>query len=86
MKGYAYLDADNTLNYRTWEYINYDNPSFFSDNSHYIIKSWMFDTEDKLRFLSMMRNFNDLKILPFNIDIFLKSINHHKSQRNENKV
>jgi hypothetical protein len=62
MKGYVYLDLDGDLNYKTWEYINDDNPGFFSTNRHLILKSWLFDTENKVLFNNMLQGFTDTGI------------------------
>lgn len=57
MKGYAYVDFDNNVVYKTWEYIQQDNPMFWKDNELFIQKAYMFDTENrdvmKLMFTSM---------------------------------
>lgn len=78
MKGYVYLNRDDFLVYKPWSYINVDNPAFFIENRVYIIKSWMFDTENKSKFLEMLTDFNDMKIPSNKISEFLSSIGHLK--------
>jgi hypothetical protein len=81
MKGYVYLDLDMILVHKNWDYINNDNPGFFSQNRNYIVKSWVFDTEDKRSFLNMLEDFNRIKIPPDRIGAFLASINHLKAPK-----
>lgn len=71
MKGYVYMDLDGNLNYKTWEYINDDNPGFFSTNKHLILKFWPFDTEDKALYNNMLQGFTNLGIKqPTIMDLF----------------
>lgn len=46
MKGYVYLDNDRNLSYRDWDYINNENPFFWSDNYHLIDTVWVVDTDN----------------------------------------
>lgn len=52
MKGYVYLDYDGNLVVKSTEYINTENPLFWDDNAHLILKHWEFDTDN----ISLMRN------------------------------
>lgn len=79
MKGYVFLNNEAKLVYKSWEYINNDNPAFFIDNKHHLVKTWMFDTENKAKFLEMLVNFNDMKLASDTIRNFLSSIDHLKA-------
>lgn len=46
MKGYLYIDFDNNFVHKTKEYIDNENPMFWSDNTHIIYKAFPFDTDD----------------------------------------
>ncbi len=83
MKGYVYLDLDNNLIYKTWDYINGDNPGFFSQNKHLIIRTWTFDTEDSRLMLNMLRSFSDLQLEVESVKNFLGSIGFTKETMKE---
>lgn len=77
MKGYAYLDLDNNLVYKPAEYIDSDNPYFFIQNSHLVVKKWKFDTQDFTSMENMLRSFTDLKIDVSRTLEFLQCISFH---------
>lgn len=79
MKGYVYLDLDNVLVYKPLEYIESDNPYFFSQNQHLIVKKWKFDTEDFSSMETLYRSFADLKIDVSRVLDFSQCINFHPS-------
>jgi hypothetical protein len=58
MKGYAFIDMDFNLQYRTAEFIEVDNPFFWQQNKDFILRKWKFDTED---LSSMYFMFNQLR-------------------------
>jgi len=62
MKAYVYIDLDSRLSLRTAEYIDTVDPGFFLNNSHYIIKYWKVDTDDKHSLWRMMKYCKDYKI------------------------
>jgi hypothetical protein len=78
MKGYAFLDIDNNLNYKPYAAINED-PGFFGRHRGLITKTWQFDTEDKSNFANMLRNFNDLQVTNSAIRNFLITIDYLKT-------
>jgi hypothetical protein len=88
MVGYVYLDLDRNLVYKTAEYIQSDNPYFFSQNSHLIVKKWRFDTNESSIMENMFRNFADLALTPNTVKLFADSIGFlPKAQRQDaNKV
>lgn len=58
MQGYIYLDNDSNLNFRNKEYIEVEDPGFWSRNSHFVDTVWKFDTEDDT---SMFKLLSSLK-------------------------
>jgi hypothetical protein len=76
MKGYAYLDLDMNLLYRTADYIDNENPGFFSNSSNkqYIVRYWKFDTSDLRIMWNMYSSFQDLKVPVTSVLNFTKSI------------
>ncbi len=76
MKGYVYLDYDDRLHLRTWEYINGVDPGFFVNNKAFVQKYWIFDTEDWKTFQSLLRTFgkDDLKLPDSEVVGFLRSV------------
>lgn len=91
MVGYAYLDLDGHLIYKTRQYIEEVDPGFFSKNSHFIIKRWKFDTEDRSNMVRLLQAVSDL--IPNNngntIKLFLRSIDYDLNNLREpdaNKV
>jgi hypothetical protein len=60
MKGYGFLDADGKMQYRTQEYIEQDNPFFWQQNTHDIIRTWKFDTDDLDSMYNMFRQVRDI--------------------------
>lgn len=74
MKGLAYLDADSSISYRTKDFINNVDPMFISNNYHYIVKAWNFDTDDFQTMLSMFRGFKDLRLSNQQVMEFARTI------------
>jgi hypothetical protein len=62
MKGYAFLNADYVLGYRTKDYIDNDNPSFWQQNKMSIIRKWIFDTEDMTTIQRLFMDCRDLQV------------------------
>lgn len=60
MKGYAFLDADFRLQYRTQNYIEVDNPYFWQQNQHEILRKWKFDTDEIDSMHYMFRQIRDI--------------------------
>lgn len=60
MKGYAFLDADGRLQYRQKKYIDEDNPFFWQQNKHDILRKWQFDTEDLDSMFFMFKQIRDI--------------------------
>lgn len=75
MIGYAYLDIDNYIVYKTQQYIEEVDPGFFSKNSHFIVRRWKFDTDDISSIRRMIIAFADLELQNSRIMDFFKSIN-----------
>lgn len=87
MKGYAYLDLDNNVVYRVASYIDEDNPGFFAQNSHLIIKHWKFDTDNSSSMLVLFRNLNDLAVPNTKVKIFIDCIGYDmKKLKDASKV
>jgi hypothetical protein len=88
MRGYVYLDLDRQLVFKPAEYIESDNPYFFSQNSHLIVKKWKFDMSDETSMENMFRNFKDLALPTSSVRDFADSIGFlPKNQRPDaNKV
>lgn len=89
MKGYVFLDLDNNLIIKNWDYINTENPGFFSTNSHLLTKYWKFDSKNERRlFIDMLSKFKDLRIRPEVIRDFLIAIDEYipPSTPNTNKA
>jgi hypothetical protein len=76
MKGYAYLDLDGVLYYKTSEYIETDNPNFWFENQEFIIEKWCFDTENKDLMVNMFFGFKRLALKADVVNRFLASINY----------
>ena len=75
MKGYAYIDLDNELVYKTRSYIEDDNPAFWNQNSHLLVRKFSFDTDDKSSMIRMLRTFQDMSISPDRVKNFCSCIN-----------
>jgi hypothetical protein len=79
MKGYAYLDIDANLVFKDYKYINEDNPFFWKDNAHLLVKWWKFDTEDLSSMRTMLTQFKDLEIKAHIVQPFLEALNFDMS-------
>jgi hypothetical protein len=87
MIGYAYLDLDKNVVYKLAEYIDAENPGFFSQNSHLIIKYWRFNTDDTNSMIRMFQSLVDLAVPKTNIELFIKCIGYDMNRlKNANKV
>lgn len=89
MIGYVYLDVNGALNYKTKEYIDKDNPGFWGgENSAFILKVWIFDTEDMESMKKIFRAFSQLKLKSTDVLRFCESINFDISilKKNENSL
>ena len=60
MKGYAFLDADGRLQYRSKKYIDEDNPFFWQQNKYEILRKWEFDTDSLDSMYYMFRQIRDI--------------------------
>jgi hypothetical protein len=60
MKGYAFLDADGRMQVRTKEYIDVENPFFWQQNKHEILRKWEFDTDSLDSMHYMFRQIRDI--------------------------
>jgi hypothetical protein len=60
MQGYAFLDSDFNLQYRSKEYIDNDNPYFWQQNKHFIVYRWKFDTDDVKSMMLMFKQIRDI--------------------------
>lgn len=56
MKGYVYLDADENLAVKTFEYIQCENPNFFGENRHYVKLVLPFDSDNEMDFEEVLRS------------------------------
>ena len=74
VKGYCYLDTDGGLNFRSEEYIDFDNPKFWEDNDAWVLLVWKFDTDNPVSMLSMYNRFKSLKLKQQDVLEFSKSI------------
>lgn len=91
MKGYAFIDADCNLQYRTQKYIEEDNPYFWQQNRHYIMYKWWFDTDDLSRMYFVFRQireiFTKMNLSPRPVEEFCSMINFDtKLLKDVNKV
>jgi hypothetical protein len=87
MKGYAYLDLDNNVIYKSADYIDNDNPGFFLQNHHYIIKHWKFNTDDARSMWTVFSALTDLKIPVSNVRAFIDCIGYDMNRlRDANKI
>jgi hypothetical protein len=87
MKGYAFLDADGRMQYRSQEYIDVDNPFFWQQNRYDILRKWKFDTEDMASMLFMFRHLRDLRLSADLVMEFCTMINFDvETLKNANKV
>lgn len=87
MVGYAYLDIDGNIVYKTSNYIDNINPGFFGQNRHLIVKHWKFNTEDPSNMLSMFKGLNDLMVRPNMMREFISCIDYDMNNlKNANKV
>jgi hypothetical protein len=60
MIGYAFLDSDTRLQYRTQHYIEVENPYFWQQNKGYILQKWKFDTDDLASMFLMFRQIREI--------------------------
>lgn len=60
MQGYAFLDADGRIQFRHKKYIDEDNPFFWQQNKHEILRKWQFDTENLDSMHLMFRQIRDI--------------------------
>lgn len=74
MIGYVYLDNDHNLNIRNKEYVEVEDPGFWSRNSHYISVVWKFDTEDVSSMHRLMSAFRRHELQNKQVLDFCKSI------------
>jgi hypothetical protein len=74
MRGYAFLNADGNLSFRTEEYIVTENPLFWKDNQDFIIQVWRFDTEDTSSMYQMLKSFKFLRLKSDKVLSFIESI------------
>jgi hypothetical protein len=87
MRGYAYIDIDGNIVYKTAAYIESINPGFFSQNIHLITKHWKFNTEDPKSMMRLFQSINDQHPTVRAVENFVKSINFDmNSLRNANKI
>jgi hypothetical protein len=74
MKGYAVLDLDGNFTVKSYDYINSDNPGFFTQNKHLLIKYWLFNSEDTESITNMLRDFDRMGLPSPKIMELLKTI------------
>jgi hypothetical protein len=87
MIGYAYLDLDNELMYKTQDYIENDNPGFWGQNSHLILKYWKFDTEDMNNMRKLFHAITNLAVPNSNVLNFVRTIKFDmNSLKSANKI
>lgn len=84
MKAYVYLDIDANLVMKSMEYIATDNPLFFQENFHLIVKWWKFDTEDLSSMRTMLTQMKDLQLKSHIVTPFLEAINFDISRLKPN--
>ena len=75
MKGYCYLDVEGTLNYKSCDYIDIENPCFWRDNDPFILMVWKFDTDDLSSMYKMYTRFKTLELKSDPVIEFSKTIN-----------
>lgn len=78
MIGYAFLDSDCNLQYRTQQFIEHDNPYFWQQNKDFIMRKWRFDTEDldimKYMFNQIREIFRSSNLNPSSVENFCNMI------------
>jgi 1,4-alpha-glucan branching enzyme len=79
LKAYAYINLDNNICIKDWNYINDDNPGFFIQNKLFIIRHWYFDTEDIDSVRNMLYNMKFYKLTKAQVYEFLKNIKFDKT-------
>lgn len=60
MKGYVYIDNDRNLSVRSKDFIDNEDPYFWSRNAHIIDTVWQFDSDNEdsmYRILSTLRRY-----------------------------
>lgn len=62
MRGIAWLDVDNNLGFRTREFLEETDPRFLTNNNHYMVKAWHFDTDDFDVMHRMFSNMRDIRL------------------------
>jgi hypothetical protein len=75
MKGFAYVDVDGVIGMKTHEYITTENPLFWQDNSHLILRWFPFDTEYLPSMRHMLTQLKNMEMKKHVVLPFLESIN-----------
>lgn len=74
MKGYVYLNPEGDLVYKDKNYIENVNPMFWTENEFFVLRVWMFDTEDDDSMWRAFLGFKNLKLKGFVVQNFCKAI------------
>lgn len=74
MIGYCFLTYDSRLSRRVQDYIENQDPMFFSENRHNIARHWKFNTEDRNNMVRMLKDFKDLEVPSAEVLLFLRDI------------
>lgn len=75
MKYYGYVLIDHTINLRTQEYIDTEDPGFFGRHRDVIMGVWKFDSEDPLTVDPMLKAIARMQLPARTVNEFCKSIN-----------
>jgi hypothetical protein len=62
MKGYVYLDNDRNLSIRAYDFIENQDPGFWTRNAHLIDTVWIFDSDDYEQMSALMTSFKRLEL------------------------
>jgi hypothetical protein len=85
LKGYAYTDNDENINFRLKEFIDVQDPTFWDRNYESIAQVWEIDTENDASMLKFLSHFkrveaparlviNFCKSIQFDLEAFKKRV------------
>lgn len=76
MIGYAYLDIDGILYYKSAEYIDTENPNFWFENGEVVVEKWKFNTDNRATMVAMFVAFQRLMLKDLVVQSLLQTINY----------
>lgn len=62
MRGYVYLDVNKTLEVKTEDYIDNEDPGFFQRARFHILLVWKFDTMNEPQMYDLMMSFKNRQL------------------------